>query len=280
MAARRRQSSASIADKSMPDVKTIDDDEDEMPFAVKSESSTPLLTAGMPSRSGSSFHRDTSMTNRRSPSKPSPSMIRSHFNEAMTCYLKALKMLKGALGITESVYKEISSLEEKRLTLDQQTYASQLKKRCGITSNWLSSQFKGVLERGDAATMEICKLPPPSDDESLVVKQSLSVTSIEELLYTHSLGYGREGAVKQLLGHYEAARSCYRSAGLLAETLLMEPCVEGEDRKTLENYVDGFAIQITELDEVLLLQQQHHGRLGVSGTASSSMGSARRGHLP
>jgi hypothetical protein len=87
-------------------------------------------------------------------------------------------------------------------------------------------------------------------------KQNVIVTSVEELLYTHSLGYGREGAVKQLLGHYEAARACYRSAGLLAETLLMEPHVEGDDRRTLESYVDGFAAQITELDELLTSQQQ------------------------
>ena len=108
-------------------------------------------------------------------------------------------------------------------------------------------------------------------------KQNIVVTSVEELLYTHSLGYGREGAVKQLLGHYEAARACYRSAGLLAETLLMEPHVEGEDRQTLEAYVDGFAAQITELDELLTTQQQQQQSRGLAiGSGSGSMATSSR----
>lgn len=265
---RRRISTTSNADKSMPDVKINDnDDEEEMPFAVQSETMvSPFLTANMPTRGGSSFNNNNSMnpsndniTNRHVVSKPSPVVIRSHFNEALTCYLKALKMIKGALSVTEDVSKEVATLEGKRLSPDQQSYVGQLKRQCDVTSNWLSNQFQGVLERGNATNTEITKLPQSvtSDgiDESSLSssQQNVIVTSVEELLYTHSLGYGREGAVKQLLGHFEAARACYRSAGLLAETLLMEPHVEGEDRQTLEAHVDGFAAQITELDELLLL---------------------------
>lgn len=285
---RRRISTTSNADKSMPDVKTDNDDnddEDEMPFAVQSESMvSPFLTANMPIRCGSSFNNSNdSVTNRRLLSKPSPVMIRSHFNEALTCYLKALKMIKGALSVTEDVSKEVTTLEGKRLSPDQQSYVGQLKKQCDVTSNWLSNQFQGVLERGNATNSEITKLPQPSGVEESSMsssKQNVIVTSVEELLYTHSLGYGREGAVKQLLGHYEAARACYRSAGLLAETLLMEPHLEGEDRQTLEAYVDGFSAQITELDELLTTQQQQSRGLAIgSGTGSGSMvttGSLRR----
>jgi Domain of unknown function (DUF3543)/Protein kinase domain len=280
--ARRRRSSASLADKSMPDVKTTEDEEDEMPFAVPSESTTPLLTAGMPSRAGSSFHnKDSEILNRKSLGQPSPAIIRTHFNEALTCYVKALSMLKGALTATEGVMKEVAILSNQRLTSDQQAYVSQLEKRCDLTSNWLGSQFQGVLGRGDSANTEISKLPQESstDISSSPTKQNFGATSVEELLYTHALGYGREGAVKQLLGHYESARACYRSAGLLAETLLMEPRVEGEDRKTLESYVDGFAAQITELDALLLLQQSQSRLVTGSSTAGSSMVSSRRGAL-
>jgi hypothetical protein len=287
---RRRISTTSNADKSMPDVKIDDDnDEEEMPFAVHSEPIvSPLLSAGMPSRGGSSFNnhiniKDSSYTmNTRSPTKPSAAVIRSHFNEALTCYLKALKMVKGALTVIEGVAKEITSLEGKRLTSDQQGYTNQLKNQCDVTSNWLSNQFQGVLERGNATNIEITKLCRLSANATGVDESSMSSTqqnvvvmSVEELLYTHALGYGREGAVKQLLGHFEAARACYRSAGLLAETLLMEPHVEGEDRKTIESYVDSFAAQITELDTLLLSQQQQQqqqqqSRLLVCNSASAS----------
>lgn len=74
---------------------------------------------------------------------------------------------------------------------------------------------------------------------------------VEELIYNHALSCGREGAVKQLLGQFESSRACYRSAGLLAESLLMEPNVCNEDRKVLEDYVDGFAQRITELYEYI-----------------------------
>ena len=281
---RRRISTTSNADKSMPDIKTDNDDEEEMPFAVQSESMvSPFLTANMPTRSGSSFNNSNdSITNRRLSSKPSPAITRSHFNEALTCYLKALKLIKGALRITEDVSKEVTTLEGKRLSADQQSYVGQLKKQCDVTSNWLSNQFQGVLDRGNATNAEISKLPQPAgvEESSMSSKHNVVVTSVEELLYTHSLGYGREGAVKQLLGHYEAARACYRSAGLLAETLLMEPHVEGEDRQTLEAYVDGFAAQITELDELLTTQhqqqqQQSRGLAVSSGSGSMAISSRR-----
>jgi Domain of unknown function (DUF3543) len=265
---RRRRSSTSIADKSMADVKA-EDEADEMPFAVHSESA-PLLAAGLPSRSSASFHKDASMISPRPLARPTPVVIRSHFSEALTCYLKALKMLKGAVGATEGVSKELDALAGSGLTTDQQIYISQLKLRSEVTLNWLGNQFKGVLERGDAANTEIGKLPL----QRHLSEQQPVGTSVEELLYNHALGYGREGAVKQLLGHYEAARACYRSAGLLAETLLMEPRIEGDDRKTLEVYVDGFAAQITELDELLL--QQSQCRLAGS-SATSSYTSSRRG---
>lgn len=265
---RRRRSSTSIADKSMADIKA-EDEADEMPFAMQSESAPPL-SAGLPSRSTVSFNKDATISSSRPLAKPTPALIRSHFSEALACYLKALKMLKGAVGASKGVSIDSGRLAGFRLTPDQQNFTGQMRQRSEVTLNWLEDQFKGVLERGDAANTEIAKLPQPQN-----LSEQPALISIEELLYNHALGYGREGAVKQLLGHYEAARSCYRSAGLLAETLLMEPRIEGDDRKTLEGYVDGFAAQITELDEVLL--QQSQSRLIASSSATSSYTSTRRG---
>jgi len=257
MARRRRSSSAT--DKSMADAKAVVEEEvDEMPFAVESESAA-ILAAGLPKESGA--------VPARAAPKSTPTLIRSHFSEALLCYVKALKMLKGAVGAAEGVTKELDTLAAKRLSAEQLNHVNKMKKRCEVTSGWLRNQFKGVLERGDAANVELSKLPSPSSSQSLL--ETTTVTSVEELLYNHALGCGREGAVKQLLGHYEASRSCYRSAGLLAETLLMEPGIEGEDRKTLEAYVNGFAGQITELDE-LMLQQSQQSRMLVGGSSSAA----------
>ena len=77
------------------------------------------------------------------------------------------------------------------------------------------------------------------------------------------------------LGQYDASRSCYRSAGLLAETLLMEPSIGAEDRKVLEGYVDGFAARITELDG--LMQQQSRTSSVTNSAAGSRRGSGSSG---
>jgi len=259
----------------MADAKAVIEEEpDEMPFAVEAESA-PLVSAGLPTRSGGMFNKESNTASTRPAPKSTPTLIRSHFSEALLCYVKALKMLKTAVGAVEGVSKELDTIAGKRLSNDQLNHVNKMKKRCEVTAGWLGNQFKGVLERGDAANVEIGKLPSPSSSQTLL--ETTTVTSVEELLYNHALGCGREGAVKQLLGHYEASRSCYRSAGLLAETLLMEPGIEGDDRKTLEGYVDGFAVQITELDE-LMLQQSQQSRMFVGGgssTASSFAGGSR-----
>ena len=88
-------------------------------------------------------------------------------------------------------------------------------------------------------------------------------------MFNHAVSYGREGAVKQLLGQYEPARSCYRTAGLLAETLLMDSSLETADRKVLEEYVDGFAARIHELD-TYMLQQSRSAASSHSGAVSPS----------
>jgi serine/threonine-protein kinase ULK/ATG1 len=264
----RRRRSSSATDKSMPDVK--EDELDEMPFVFNAES-PPLFETGMPSRTSTTFGTGVSITSPRHPSKATPAVIRAHFEEALSCYLKGLKLLKGSVGAAQRVAMELESVSLQRLKPDQLTHVQNMKKRCEVTATWLGGQFSGVLERADAATTEIRKLPSP---QTLSERNDVqSATSAEELIYNHSCAYGRQGAVKQLLGQNEAARSSYRSAGLLAETLLMETNLGVEDRAVLEEYVDGFADRITELDDALLQQS----RMAVSSAISMTATGSRRG---
>jgi Protein kinase domain/Domain of unknown function (DUF3543) len=279
---RYRRRGSSFSDKQMSEIKnsSIDaDDEDEMPFALQSDS-PPLISAAIPTRS-QSFNKGAVMSGSRhqQPVKLTPLMVRSHFSEALLCYVKALNMLKGAFAAVEGVVVEVDNmlnLGELTLTPDQIGHLEKVKERCDVSKKWLGAQFNGVLERGDAANVEIRKFPQGSNESSnaAIVSAKNSdnrfnnqqtsnqvaipvVPSVEELIYNQSLALGREGAVKQLLGQNEQARTCYRSAGLLAETLLMDSKnVIGDDRKVLEGYVDAFATQISELDTLILQQQQ------------------------
>lgn len=260
-----RRRSVSTADRSMPDPNQEDDNE-YMPFAMPSPDDE-IQAVSIPTRTNisSNFYKGISSSQSKAELKPSPKDIRSRFSEALTCYLKALSMLKSVLGAMQRVKSDIEMTVTSSMTPVQRNTVQALVKRCDVTSNWLSRQFTSVLERADAANVEINKLPSSNTSSKSGAE---AVISVEELIYTHSLACGRDAAVKQLLGQYDAARSCYRSAGLLAETLLMEPSVGIDDRKVLEGYVDGFASRIKEVDEILLQQSRSIGSTPGSSSIS------------
>eukprot|EP00543_Licmophora_paradoxa_P009635 CAMPEP_0202477472 /NCGR_PEP_ID=MMETSP1360-20130828/93959_1 /ASSEMBLY_ACC=CAM_ASM_000848 /TAXON_ID=515479 /ORGANISM="Licmophora paradoxa, Strain CCMP2313" /LENGTH=984 /DNA_ID=CAMNT_0049104717 /DNA_START=1310 /DNA_END=4264 /DNA_ORIENTATION=- len=270
----RRERSISVTDKSMSDVK--EEEEEEMPFALTSDTDAPssVTFARLPSRNSSSdLHRKGSFgtSPKATPTRPTPEMIRGRFGEALSCYLKALSMVKGVIAAAQKIKRDTEkTISSSPVTGDQVKRIHALSKRCDQTANWLSGQFSGVLERADAANSEISKLP--KNNSSIPLPQM----GVKELIYSQSLACGRDGAVKQLLGQYEAARACYRSAGLLIETLLMEN-VGSDDRKVLEGYVDGFSARITELDEILMQQSRSITSGGSTETASSNTKVVKRG---
>ena len=268
MTSTRRRSSSVSSHKRMMAEESL---EDEMPFAI----SPDAPSVSLPSRSNPSvYHESTSSPGMKKSStmSVSPQNIRTRFGEALSCYLKSLKMLKGAVGAAQRVTKDLQDIEERVRQHNNNYDIPKMKHRCEITSDWLCSQFRGVLERADAANVEISKLTANSSGKEGVYLPN--TVSVEELIYNHALASGRDGAVKQLLGQYEVARSCYRSAGLLAETLLMEINIGVDDRKILEGYVDGFAAKITELDQLMLQQS----RMAISSnTTPSQSQQSRRG---
>lgn len=268
--ARKRTSSST--DRSMDEAKAVDDDEEEMPFAIAVETAQIKDSSfvPIPSRSGNeSLYRKNSIVASKADPKFSPQLVRLRFGEALTSYLKSLSMIKCVLGAVQKVKKDVEYARgQGQMSIDQAKRVEFLVTRCDTTTNWLSGQFTGVLERADAANAEISKFPVPASGERT---DTLPVTSATELIYNHSLACGRDAAVKQLLGQFEAARSCYRTAGLLAETLLMEPNVGADDRKILEGYVDGFSARITALD-FIILQQSRRSLTSSAGTAKKGSG--------
>jgi Domain of unknown function (DUF3543) len=266
---RKRTSST---DRSMADAKAVEDDEEEMPFAIPIETAQIKDSSfvPIPSRSGNeSLYRKNTIVASKADPKFSPQLVRLRFGEALTSYLKSLSMIKCVLGAVQKVKKDVEYARgQGQMSVDQSNRVEFLLKRCDTTTNWLSGQFNGVLERADAANAEINKFPVPASGDRT---DTLPVTSATELIYNHSLACGRDAAVKQLLGQFEAARSCYRTAGLLAETLLMEPNVGTDDRKVLEGYVDGFSARITALDSIIL-QQSRRSLISSAGTTKKGSG--------
>jgi len=292
MTSRRRPRSVS-ADKDMTEaskrvVEEGDEEEvEEMPFACVSQEYASSMPSGMLSgRSQLAAGGKSPSTNARAKKhviKPTRAIVQAHFKEALSCYLKALQMLKGSITAGQKVEKDLATImsQQQYLSVEQRNRGVALQRQSPVTASWLAGQFKGVLERADAANVEVGKLEPSAQSQlssttgheqhgqSSQTEESHPVTQVEELIYNHSLACGREGAVKQLLGQFEAARSSYRTAGLLAETLLMESTIGKEDREILEGYVDGFSARITEIDTAVL--QQSRMATTTSSTNSSSV---------
>lgn len=224
-----------------------DDDDDEMPFAVATVASDD---------SGSTFGNREHVGNAGKNSAMQQSyhgIALVHFREALSCYLKALPLIRGAVNAAQRVFEAVQSGR----SVDGSELSSRLEaddvltNRCHLSLQWLAAQFNGVLDRAESAAAEVQKLNIQLAKQGK--SQEYNIVKVEELIYNHSLACGRDGAVKQLLGHYEAARSCYRSAGLLAETLLMEPRLSFADKQILEGYVNGFADRIREVDRIIQL---------------------------
>lgn len=255
-----------------------EDEDDEMPFAMglddEDEESLPNILA-IRKCSSDCKEEDCNMTANAAKSKlSSTSAILVHFRQALSCYMKALSMLKGSVNASQQLLCELNRSSVTASSHSKTESFISFSNRCNASHNWLTGQFKGVLERADAANSEIAKIVNQNGTapaESNMSSGSVSIMTAEELIYNHSLACGKDGAVKQLLGQYDNARSCYRSAGLLAETLLMEPKIVDEDRKVLEEYVHGFSERINEID-CLMLQQSKHS-VGSTGSNRGTVGS-------
>ena len=246
--------------------KTIveESEEDELPFAMTTSEDDASKDEMSQSPADNIMSNVAQLIGNRNNPEPdnssqkeqdTPTMIRVHFREALLCYVKTLTMMKGSICAAQKVLKdveEVTRLPSVRPSPNSNNPYTPLHKRCAGSLEWLRAQFQAVLERADAATDQISKLEKASNSQGA----KDSVATVEELIYNHSLKCGRDGTVQQVLGHYDRARSCYRSAGLLAETLLMDPKVSDEDRVILEGYVQSFADQIMELDGLIHIQQR------------------------
>jgi len=196
------------------------------------------------------FAMTTSSEGGSSERMPESLMILTHSREAIRCYCKALDMIRVTIRASRKVMKEIEDIPPPQVgnpSTDSQNPYNPIKKRCADSLQWSSAMFTAVLERADVANEEMSKLEKANSIEG---EGDVSSICLEELIYNHSLKCGHEGAKKQMDGDYEAARECFKSAGLLAETLLMNSTVAEDDKVLLDGYVNSFADQILTLDEL------------------------------
>lgn len=213
-----------------------DQEDDDMPFAFTT-SETSVTARNEPTSSSSQLSKSIS--------------IFTHFREALSCYLKALSLLQSALKASQLILEQLQSPNAFHHKCSPSNNNKILLRSTEITFNWLSNQFDFVLERADAANSEIQKHQPPSSPtDSYPSTTNTTQLSAEECIYNHALASGHDGAVKQLLGQYNAAKMCYRNAGILTESLLMDfsSSLNKKDRTILQDYVEEFKQRIQEIE--------------------------------
>ena len=255
-----------------------DEEDDQLPFAMTTSlddgsahgmSQSPLagnIMSNLAPLIGKSSASESLVKNGEDVS----TLMRLHFHEALLCYMKTLTMLKSAICAAQKIFKDVEEvvrLPAARCSPNANNPYIPLQKRTAGSLDWLGKNYKAIVERADAAGEQMSSLEKTSSSQ-IYIKESL--LSVEELIFNHCLKCGRDGTVKQTLGHYNEARVCYRSAGLLAETLLMDPKVETEDRAVLERYVHSFVDQIAELDSLIQGQYSSTHRSSVMGIRRQS----------
>jgi hypothetical protein len=228
-----------------------EEEEEELPFAMTT-SSEDGSGEKMPSSSSESNNLPNIVksSNEKPRGEVTVLMILTHSREAIRCYCKALDMVRVTIRASRKVMKEIEDIPPPQAgnpSTNSQNPYNPIKKRCADSLQWSSAMFTAVMERADVANEEMSKLEKANSIEE---EGDVSSICLEELIYNHSLKCGHEGAKKQMDGEYEAARECFKSAGLLAETLLMNSTVAEDDKVLLDGYVNSFADQILTLDEL------------------------------
>lgn len=263
-----------------------EEEDDELPFAMTTSlddgsaddmSQSPLagnILSNLAPLIGSSRTNNAS-DHSSNEEKDFPTLIHVHFHEALLCYIKTLTMLKSAICAAQKVLNEVEEvmrLPSSRNPANANNPYTPLQKRCSGSLAWLGKNHIAIVERADAAGDQISSLEKTSGLQCDVKDSELLV---QELIFNHCLKCGQDGTVKQTLGHFNEARSCYRSAGLLAETLLMDPKVGNEDRVVLESYVASFVDRIMEIDG--LIQAQNSGP--PNANSSSVLGIRRQSSI-
>ena len=167
--------------------------------------------------------------------------------EALSCYLKALEVMRMAIKMIQEV---VTTVESSASVNDEDNY--NFLERCKFTLVWLFRQFNEVLERADASKAEIGKLNLNfrQSCESLSPLTSGVNVHVDMLLYNAATSHGKDGALKQFLGRYHAAMACYKSAILLFGVLLMKVDLPEQDRNLLWCTVDNFTGRIKRLQEI------------------------------
>ncbi|TYZ67496.1 hypothetical protein PybrP1_010618, partial [[Pythium] brassicae (nom. inval.)] len=141
--------------------------------------------------------------------------------EALALYVKCLRIVQQ--GITylrqdPSLSKRLTSSSSSSLSSPAVAWSEASRK---LSMAYLTEQLNCFLERAEQCKKRMTSFVA-SADAARVEELHNAVVSQEELLYTHAIRLGKQGAVKEVLGQTRLAYEHYLQSMLLLETLLVD----------------------------------------------------------
>lgn len=183
--------------------------------------------------------------------------------EALALYVKCMRMLQHALVYLRQeparIARGSSSPTDKKAPL---AWTETSRK---VSMAFLVEQLNLFLDRADQCkrrmTAFIATSQASEELRSFVVSQ-------DELLYSHAIRLGKEGAVKEVLGQSRSSYELYLQAMLLLETLLMEApqgskagpstALAVEDQNHVATFVKALDERLKTVKQTMEQQQQQY----------------------
>ncbi|KAF1317568.1 Ulk/ulk protein kinase, partial [Globisporangium splendens] len=142
--------------------------------------------------------------------------------EALALYVKCLRIIQQGIS-----YLRQDPTLSKRLTTSAPSSATKAPVSWSEASRKLSmaylmEQLNCFLDRAEQCKKRMSGYLASATDSALVSEFQNVVVSQEELLYSHAIRLGKQGAVKEVLGQTRLAYEHYLQSMLLLESLLME----------------------------------------------------------
>lgn len=139
--------------------------------------------------------------------------------EALALYVKCLRLIQhGVLYLRQDpALKRLPSSSPNAATVPMWSEASRK-----LSMAYLMEQLNVFLDRADQCKSNMASALSSCRDPATVRELQGLVVSQEELMYSHAIRLGKQGAIKEVLGQSRGAYDHYLQAMLLLESLLLD----------------------------------------------------------
>uniref|UniRef100_K3WXT7 Protein kinase domain-containing protein n=1 Tax=Globisporangium ultimum (strain ATCC 200006 / CBS 805.95 / DAOM BR144) TaxID=431595 RepID=K3WXT7_GLOUD len=194
--------------------------------------------------------------------------------EALALYVKCLRIIQQGISYLRqdpTLSKRLTTAASSSITKEPVPWSEASRK---LSMAYLMEQLNCFLDRAEQCKKRMAGYLASATDSALIAEFQNMVVSQEELLYSHAIRLGKQGAVKEVLGQTRLAYEYYLQSMLLLESLLMDTpaqvmasgqhgVVAIEDQKRVNAFLKALDERLKNVkqlldDESVQLKKQQH----------------------